>query len=271
MKSSHVKNIPAFLGYFLFFAFLSTLKAVEPDGSSPSYITSDEIGVEMIGGIIAKTSTDFFEQASNPKSVLLLKIDGSLQSFKVGQSFKATYEKKPYTFTIFHIYNKYHMKLSYLDGDSEKYYEVVRVGFSNKRARLPKKTSPAPQANPISGSYAEDGFERNFDGSSGLVEMTGAYRENIKKNLSAILMQAAATPVLEKQAIIGFMLEEIDPDSMFEKAGFQDGDIVTSIKGRPLNNAATAIKILNSLKDADEIDFEFLRAGQSYQVSVVVQ
>ena len=271
MKRYPLKTISVFLKYFLLFVFFNILHAEEKEVLSIE-VPSSEIGIEMIGGIISKISTDFFTQASNPKSVLLIKVDGSLKSFKVGESFQSSYKGKPHVFTIFEIYNKYHMKVSYEENKIEKFIEVVRVGFANKKAQIPKKISPpkveAPQ--PPS-SYAEEGFERNFDGPSGEVKMTSAYKENIKSNLSLILMQAAATPVMKDQAIIGFMLEEIDAGSMFEKAGFVNGDIVTSINGRPLNNAAGAIKTLNSLKDASDITFEFMRGEQTHDVSVKVE
>lgn len=250
--------------------FLNILhaKEIEPPVSD---LTSADLGIEMIGGITVKTSSDFFEQASNPKSVLLIKIDGSLKSFKVGESFQTSYRGKPYVLTIFHIYNKYHMKVSYEENDAKKYFEVVRVGFSNKKAQIPKSINipkkPEPQ---VPSSYSEDGFERNFDGTSGDVKMTSAYKKTIESNLSSILMQAAATPVIKHQAIIGFMLEDIDEGSMFEKAGFVNGDIVTSINGRPLNNAASAVKTLNGLRDSSDIAFEFMRGDQTYTVSVTV-
>lgn len=236
-----------------------------------SFITDDDLGIDMIGGIISRTSKDFNKQVTNKKSVLLLKVDGNLGSYKIAQSFNGTYKKKPKEYTLSKIYNKYHMEVSYGKKKKQEFLQVVRVGFSNKRAKIPKPKKEAPPKKLISGVHTEDGFERNFDDASGQITMTQGYRENIKKNLSTILMQASANPVVDHGEIVGFMLEEIDKSSMYEKAGFKNGDIVTSINGMPLTNAATAIKILNTLKDTDNIDFEFLRQGQSYQVNAEVQ
>ena len=277
MKFYPLKTISVFLKYCLLFGFFHILNAKGIDAPA-SPLTSDDVGIEMIGGIIVKTSADFFEQARNAKNVLLIKTDGSLKSLQVKQSFQSSYKNKPHVFTIVEIYNKYHMKVSYEENKEEnkieKFIEVVRVGFANKKAQIPKNTiTPKETAPQPPSSYAEDGFERNFDGTSGNVQMTPEYKQKIKSNLSSILMEAAATPVMEGQAIIGFKLEEIDKGSMFEKAGFIDGDTVTSINGRPLNSAASAIKTLNSLKDNDasEITFAFIRGEQTYEVSVKVE
>lgn len=245
------------------------LKKKQNNEENTKIVTDDDIGVSMIGGIIAKISKDFYEQASNKKSVLLLKLEGSLKSFKVEQSFSSEYEKKQVTFTLHHIYNKYHMMLRFGDEEAPQFLEIVRVGFSNKKAKKPKVKKKEP-VKLFKGTFEEDGFSRDFEGGAGVISMTEGYRENIKKNLSTILMQASATPVVDNGEIIGFALEDID-EGIFTKAGFQDGDVVTSINGKPLNDAATAIKILNSLKESDDIQFDFLRGGQSYSVDVDVQ
>ncbi len=270
MKFYPLKTISVFFKYSLLFGFFHIPNAKGIDAPA-SVLTSDDLGIEMIGGIIVKTSANFFEQARNAKNVLLIKTDGSLKSLQVKQSFQSSYKNKPHVFTIVEIYNKYHMKVSY---EENKFAEVVRVGFANKKAQIPKNTiTPKETAPQPPSSYTEDGFERNFDGTSGNVQMTPEYKQKIKTNLSSILMEAAATPVMEGQAIIGFKLEEIEKGSMFEKAGFIDGDTVTSINGLPLNSAASAIKTLNSLKnnDASDITFAFIRGEQTYEVSVKVE
>ena len=119
-------------------------------------------------------------------------------------------------------------------------------------------------------TYTEEGFKRSFDGSLGLIKMSATYREQIKKDLKVHIMTVSSTAIVKKNAIIGFMLEAIDKNSIFEKAGFEDGDIVTAIKGRALTGASSAIKILNSLRNADSIRLEFLRKGKPHELLVKV-
>ena len=163
------------------------------------------------------------------------------------------------------------MLLKYEEGKEQKLLQVVRVKFGNKRAKIPKQKKKKIKKNRFNSGFTEDGFEREFGDGSGNITMTDGYREEIKNNLSSILMQASATPVVKDGEIIGFAIEEIDDKSIFQKAGFNDGDIVTSINGKSLTDAATAIKILNSLKETDNMSFDFLRGGESYSVNVDVQ
>ena len=234
------------------------------------YITDDELDLFMLGGIISKTHKDFFKQATDPKSIILLKEKGKLKAFKVGNELSAKIDSRTRKCKIHHIYNKYHIKLAYKEGSKEKLINVVKVGFSNKRAKIPKQKKKKEKKRNIKGKYSEEGLERDFDGSTGKISLTQSKRDEIKNKLNEILMQASTTPIVEHEEIIGFMIDDIESGSWFEKAGFENGDIITSIKGLPLTNAATAIRILNTLKEADEVNYEFIRKGQNYEVSVTI-
>ncbi|MEZ4741781.1 MAG: hypothetical protein R3B45_04935 [Bdellovibrionota bacterium] len=64
--------------------------------------------------------------------------------------------------------------------------------------------------------------------------------------MAKILMQATAQPYMKDGVVKGFQLSQIDPDSIFDKGGFRDLDVVTAINGIELNSAAGAISLLKS-------------------------
>lgn len=124
-----------------------------------------------------------------------------------------------------------------------------------------------PAVNP-DGNYKEDGFERT----NGRVNMTSAYRDRIvNQDLSKILMQATAEPVMPNGFIAGFKLYQIDNDSIFAKGGLRDDDIVTSLNGSKLNSVAGAIATLKSLKDATTIEVELIRGGVAQSISINIK
>jgi type II secretory pathway component PulC len=51
----------------------------------------------------------------------------------------------------------------------------------------------------------------------------------------------------------------------------KDGDIVSSINGIELNDAARAIQTLNSLRNENNIEIQLLRGGQTITLKVNVQ
>ena len=104
------------------------------------------------------------------------------------------------------------------------------------------------------------------------IKVSRAYKEHmVNAKLSDVLMQAAAVPHRQNGSLVGFRLWEIEPESVFELAGFKNGDIVTAINGNPINNVALAIRLLTSLKNAPEASFGYIRDGQEKQLKVVVQ
>lgn len=117
-------------------------------------------------------------------------------------------------------------------------------------------------------SYSEVGFERT--GST--TEVTKPWVENILKNkLSSTLQDARAIPNLVNGQIKGFVITQITPDSVYSKLGLQDEDIVSSINGIELNDAARAIQTLNSLRNETHIEMRVTRNGQPITFNVNIQ
>lgn len=121
----------------------------------------------------------------------------------------------------------------------------------------------------ITGSYKEEGFERE----EGNIKITEEYRKKIlEKDLPKILMQAAAEPKMDANGnILGFALYDIEKDSVYAKAGLSDGDVIKSINGEELNSAQGAIKLLNSLKNANGMNIIIERGGQSLPLNLDVK
>lgn len=159
---------------------------------------------------------------------------------------------------------------------SEKYIRVITRQAEHFLVYLDKfagefresgTRTPGPAVNP-DGHYKEEGFERN----NSKVTMTSSYRDKIiNQDLSKILMQATAEPVLSGGLIIGFRLYQIDSDSIFAKGGLHDDDIITSLNGLKLNSVAGAITTLKSLKEASSIEVEIVRGGIPRTLSINVR
>lgn len=169
----------------------------------------------------------------------------------------------------------------------EKSYKVIAIGANyvdlheaNQTLRVYKDgfaipsipfviSAPTPVMLGITDSYKENGFERE----KGAIRMTEEYRKKIiEKDLPDILMQASAEPVTDANGnILGFLIDQIDPGSIYAKSGIQNGDIIKSINGDELNNIPATIKLLHSLKNSDNIDLEISRAGMNIPMNIKVQ
>jgi type II secretory pathway component PulC len=80
------------------------------------------------------------------------------------------------------------------------------------------------------------------------VTLSTALRNDIAgPGLAKVMMQAAATLVPG----VGFRLTDIDPGSIFDQVGLNDGDIVMEIDGVALSDPLTAVTALRSAAGED--------------------
>lgn len=141
--------------------------------------------------------------------------------------------------------------------------------FQRQNTLSPTTLQKASQSNEI--HYREDGLSRTTAEDAISIQITSSYRDHmIQKNLQTILMQAAATPHTEEGQVKGFIISDITPGSIYEKAGFQNGDLVTAINSSPLSSASAAIKVLNSIKKSTEVEVSITRDNQSMDMSISV-
>jgi type II secretion system protein C len=117
--------------------------------------------------------------------------------------------------------------------------------------------------------YCESGFCRRKGGD------IQADRRWVDRALSTdfakTLQDAKASPNLVNGEVKGFVLTRIRPDSVYEKMGFQDGDVVETINGIDLNDAARAIQTLNSLRQENSIELSVKRNGVNMPLKIQVK
>jgi general secretion pathway protein C len=125
-------------------------------------------------------------------------------------------------------------------------------GSSSAVTIAPVATAPPPD------SFSEEGFERKDK----KITMTGAYkRKLLTDDFTKVLQDAKATPYMVDGQLRGFKLTKIRQDSIYNKAGFQNGDVITEINGVVLTSASQAIATLQSLRDQNEIEVRGEREG----------
>ncbi len=118
------------------------------------------------------------------------------------------------------------------------------------------RTRNAP-ANP--GKFSDDGIRSVSEGSY-LVDRREI--DHTLENLNYVITQARAVPVLKDGQSVGFKFFNIRPDSLFERMGLIDGDIVQEVNGVPVRDATKAMGLLDEVQSRDEIKVSFLRKGK---------
>jgi type II secretory pathway component PulC len=69
----------------------------------------------------------------------------------------------------------------------------------------------------------------------------------------------------------GFIITRIRKDSIYEKAGIQNDDIVEEVNGVPLTDTSQAIRLLQSLRNESEIEIRVKRGGSPMSFTIGVR
>lgn len=115
--------------------------------------------------------------------------------------------------------------------------------------------------------FSEPGFERKGN----TVTMSADYRrKTLTSDFAKVLQDAKAEPNMVDGKLKGFKLTRIRDDSIYLKAGLEDGDVITEINGIELISASQAISTLQSLRDASKIEITYSRGDQKSTVALNV-
>jgi general secretion pathway protein C len=90
-------------------------------------------------------------------------------------------------------------------------------------------------------------------------------------NLSQLATQARIVPSFKNGVANGFKLFSIVPDSLYSKIGIQNGDVIRRINGYEMNSPDKALEIYQKLRDANRIEIELERRGETLRKSYSIE
>lgn len=157
-------------------------------------------------------------------------------------------------------------------GDHKEYLELEQSTLSmrsrQKKSGIGKQKAESTYADqPPPERYKEEGFERN----GGDIVISKDFREKLLTvDFAKVLQDAKAEPNITGGELDGFRLVRIRSESIYEKAGLQNDDIIKEINGVPLTDTAQAIKLLNSLRGEADIEVRLDRGGKAMNMKLQV-
>lgn len=87
-------------------------------------------------------------------------------------------------------------------------------------------------------------------------------RDQLLSNPQDVQKWLKVAPFFKNQKIAGYRIAPGPDPKLMNSLGLRSGDIVLSINGHPLGDAATMLKSLQSLADADRVSLEVQRNGK---------
>jgi len=90
-------------------------------------------------------------------------------------------------------------------------------------------------------------------------------------NLSQLLTQIRAIPNIQNGRTNGFALSEIEPGSVFDEMGLQEGDVLRSVNGQQITDPGQAMQMMSALRNASQISILVLRDGHPTTLTYQIQ
>jgi general secretion pathway protein C len=95
--------------------------------------------------------------------------------------------------------------------------------------------------------------------------------QNSMSDLNSLMTQVRVRPYFRQGRPEGLIVSQIQPDSIFQKMGFMNGDIIASVNGKQMSTPEEAFQLYNSLQSGEEVSIEITRRGQkrmlTYQIN----
>jgi general secretion pathway protein C len=76
------------------------------------------------------------------------------------------------------------------------------------------------------------------------------------------MSQAVMRPYLNKGVQEGLIISNIAPNSLYEKMGLQNGDILIDVNNKPLQSADNLLQTVNLMQSGNSIDLNVKRNGK---------
>lgn len=144
------------------------------------------------------------------------------------------------------------------DGKREEIELRAQETVAQQRTPAPPRPAPLPSPEPIQPSQTSFVVDR---------ETVEAATQDMNK----LLTQARLVPNFTAGTADGFRIFSIVPNSLFDKAGLRNGDIIHSINGVELKDPEKAFQIYQLLKDNERFVIDLVRAGQKLSLNYEVR
>jgi general secretion pathway protein C len=106
----------------------------------------------------------------------------------------------------------------------------------------------------------------------GKVLMDRRYFDSQKGNINDMMTQIRAIPNMTPAgAVDGFQLFEIAKDSIYDKVGLKNQDVLQRVNGQPLNSVETGLDLFNALKNDNHFVLDILRNKENKSITVNIQ
>ncbi|MFN7065211.1 MAG: PDZ domain-containing protein [Aquificaceae bacterium] len=198
-------------------------------------------------GVEDKPSITLLATATGFIRLALIQVNGEEQTVRIGS--------KIGSYTVAHIDRNYIML--------SKGEDKMAAGFSLKEE--PKKMGT------LSPSTTPTGDKTITSSRSLQANIPRGELERITADPGIMFRQIRMVPFVQGGRTRGFLFEWIEPESIFERAGIQPGDVLLSINNQEIRSGEDAFRILQLLRNESTIKLNLQRDSELIELSLRIE
>ncbi len=92
------------------------------------------------------------------------------------------------------------------------------------------------------------------------------FRDQMLEKLPEILTQALAIQIKNPDGTLSFKITNIVPGSIYSQLNIQEGDIITQINGKPINNVNSVMEYLAKIKEINQFELSVKRNNDEQKI-----
>lgn len=102
-------------------------------------------------------------------------------------------------------------------------------------------------------------------------DIDGTFLAAQLENMNDLMTQARTVPSYQNGKANGYKLFSIKPNSLYQKIGLQNGDVISKINGYDLSSPDKALEVYAKMKDAPSIQVDVKRRGRDMTMNYNVK
>ncbi len=152
-----------------------------------------------------------------------------------------------------------------------RYREVVVRRRDHFELCSTEGNAPPPVITAAPAPAESGGGEGVTDNGNGNYTIAGSEIDKALGDMNEVATQARIVPSFQNGKANGFKLFSIKPNSIYQKIGLQNGDVISKINGYEMNSPDKALEIYAKLKDSQSIQIDLKRRGKDMSMNYTVQ
>jgi general secretion pathway protein C len=152
--------------------------------------------------------------------------------------------------------------LTMAEGDEKPQPAAAAASRNNRRLSRSRRTRTLPGVGEAAGEQPQEDIAASGEAEEEIIPIAQDELQDSINDLNQLMTQVRIRPYFRAGKPEGLIVSQIQADSIFQKLGLMNGDIIASVNGKQMSSPEEAFELYNSLNSGSQVSLEVTRRGQ---------